>query len=79
MPRTYEAVYIFDSTLEDAAINDKISRFHGMLGSTEQPEVAYYRRLREKFTGIRAIQLAGGNYDYAIGYFAALIDDKSVF
>jgi small subunit ribosomal protein S6 len=44
VPRTYEAVYIFDSTLEDAAINEKISRFHGMLGATEQPEVAHWGR-----------------------------------
>ncbi|HEX6535848.1 MAG TPA: 30S ribosomal protein S6 [Gemmatimonadaceae bacterium] len=31
MPRKYEAVYIFDSTLEDAAIQDKIARYHGLL------------------------------------------------
>ena len=44
MPRTYEAVYIFDSTLEDAAINDKITRFHGLLGASEQPEVNHWGR-----------------------------------
>jgi small subunit ribosomal protein S6 len=33
VPRTYEAVYIFDSTLEDAAIQDKLTRFHGLLGA----------------------------------------------
>lgn len=44
MPRTYEAVYIFDSTLEDAAINDKINRFHGLLGASSQPEVAHWGR-----------------------------------
>ncbi|MFL5480832.1 MAG: 30S ribosomal protein S6 [Gemmatimonadaceae bacterium] len=44
MPRTYEAVYIFDSTLEDAAINDKINRFHGLLGTAEKPEVAHWGR-----------------------------------
>ena len=44
MPRTYEAVYIFDSTLEDAAITEKINRFHGMLGSAEQPEVTHWGR-----------------------------------
>ena len=43
MPRTYEAVYIFDSTLEDAAINDKLSRFHGLLGG-EQAEVSHWGR-----------------------------------
>ena len=32
MPRPYEVVYIFDSTLEDAAIADKLTRYHAMLG-----------------------------------------------
>ncbi|HEU4564289.1 MAG TPA: 30S ribosomal protein S6 [Gemmatimonadaceae bacterium] len=32
MPRQYEVVYIFDSTLEDGAIQDKLSRFHTLLG-----------------------------------------------
>ncbi|MEO8576007.1 MAG: 30S ribosomal protein S6 [Gemmatimonadales bacterium] len=43
MSRNYEAVYIFDSTLEDAAINEKLSRFHGLLGSGE-PEVSHWGR-----------------------------------
>jgi small subunit ribosomal protein S6 len=33
MPRQYEAVYIFDSTLEDAAISDRLSRFHSLVGA----------------------------------------------
>ena len=33
MPRKYEAVYIFDSTPEDAAIQDKLTRFHGLLSA----------------------------------------------
>ena len=32
MPRDYEVVYIFDSTLEDAAVQDKLTRFHSLLG-----------------------------------------------
>jgi len=35
VPRSYEAVYIFDSTLEDTAINDKLGRFNGLLGLAE--------------------------------------------
>ncbi len=35
MLRQYEAVYIFDSTLEDTAINEKLTRFHGLLGNPE--------------------------------------------
>lgn len=34
MARQYEAVYVFDSTLEDPAIQDKLTRFHGLLGAT---------------------------------------------
>ncbi len=35
MTRTYEAVYVFDSTLEDAAINDKLAKFNALLGNAE--------------------------------------------
>ena len=31
MGRTYEAVYIFDSALEEAAITEKLERFHALL------------------------------------------------
>ena len=44
MTRRYEAVYIFDSTLEDAAINEKISRFHGLLQSPEQITLDHWGR-----------------------------------
>ena len=44
MSRNYEAVYIFDSTLEDSAINDKLTRFHGLLGAADQPEVNHWGR-----------------------------------
>ena len=33
MLRPYEAVYIFDPSLEDAAINERLERFHSLLGS----------------------------------------------
>ena len=44
MTRRYEAVYIFDSTLEDAAINEKISRFHGLLQSPEEISLDHWGR-----------------------------------
>ena len=44
MIRRYEAVYIFDSALEDAAINEKISRFHGLLQSPEEITVDRWGR-----------------------------------
>ncbi len=34
MPRPYEVVYIFDSSLEDSVIADKLTKFHAMLGGT---------------------------------------------
>ncbi|MGH7605895.1 MAG: 30S ribosomal protein S6 [Gemmatimonadales bacterium] len=39
MPR-YETVYIFDSALDEPAINDKLSRFHALLTKDGQGTVA---------------------------------------
>jgi small subunit ribosomal protein S6 len=44
MPRKYEAVYIFDSTLEDAAIQDKLTRFHGLLSAGDTITVDHWGR-----------------------------------
>ncbi len=37
MPRPYEVVYIFDSSLEDGVIAEKLTRFHGLLGTKGTP------------------------------------------
>ena len=37
MTREYELVYIFDSTLEEAQINERLERFHEFLKSPEAP------------------------------------------
>jgi small subunit ribosomal protein S6 len=42
--RQYEAVYIFDSTLEDAAIQDKIAKHHALLHATEEIKVEHWGR-----------------------------------
>ena len=39
MVRSYEAVYIFDSTLDDAAVTGKLDRFHGLVAGDEGQEV----------------------------------------
>ncbi len=44
MSRRYEAVYIFDSTLEDAAIQEKLTRFHGLLHTKEEIQVDHWGR-----------------------------------
>ena len=44
MPRQYEAVYVFDSQLEDTAINDRLGRFHTLLGSAGDMQVNHWGR-----------------------------------
>ncbi len=45
MTRQYEVVYIFDSALEETAINEKLERFSGMLkvpGEESQPDLNHW-------------------------------------
>ena len=44
MSRKYEAVYIFDSTLEEAAINERLNRFSGLLGQPKDLTVDHWGR-----------------------------------
>src|SRR5258705_11778524 len=44
MPRPYEAVYVFDSTLEDAAVTEKLDRFHQLLGTSGDLKVDHWCR-----------------------------------
>ena len=44
LSRDYEAVYIFDSALEDAAINDKIAKHHGLLGAAGEITLDHWGR-----------------------------------
>jgi small subunit ribosomal protein S6 len=50
MPRQYEAVYIFESTLEDAAINEKLTRYHGMLSASGEVKVDHWGRRQLAYT-----------------------------
>jgi small subunit ribosomal protein S6 len=60
-------VYIFDSTLEDAAIQDRLTRFHALLGvPAEEIQVSHWGR--------RQLAYKIGNRDngyYAVARFAA--------
>lgn len=38
MTRKYEVVYIFDSALEEAQVNERLDRFHALLKSPTTPE-----------------------------------------
>ena len=44
MPRQYEAVYIFDAGLEDTAINERLDRFHSLLGKPADLSVDQWGR-----------------------------------
>jgi small subunit ribosomal protein S6 len=50
MQRQYEAVYIFDSALDDAAIPDKLGRFHGLLGNPADLQVTHWGRRQLAYT-----------------------------
>ena len=49
MSRQYEAVYVFDSQLEDAAITEKLGRFHGLLGNPGDLNVNHWGRRQLAF------------------------------
>ena len=44
MTRQYEVVYIFDSALEEAAINERLARFHALIQQpgVEAPQVNHW-------------------------------------
>lgn len=44
MTREYEAVYVFDSALEDAAINDKIAKHHALLSAEGEIALNHWGR-----------------------------------
>ena len=44
LSREYEAVYIFDSTLEDAAINEKIAKHHALLSASQEIKFDHWGR-----------------------------------
>jgi small subunit ribosomal protein S6 len=50
MPREYEAVYIFDSTLEDTAINEKLTRLHALLHAEGEVKVDHWGRRQLAYT-----------------------------
>jgi small subunit ribosomal protein S6 len=44
MARPYEAVYIFDPGLEDSAVNERLQRFHSLLGNPADLQVEQWGR-----------------------------------
>jgi small subunit ribosomal protein S6 len=50
MPREYEAVYIFDSTLEDTAIAEKLTRLHALLHAEGEVKADHWGRRQLAYT-----------------------------
>ena len=69
--RTYEAVYIFDSALEDAAIGEKLTRHHGLLNASGDISVEHWGRRQLAYS----IKRRESGY-YAIAHFT--LDDTRV-
>jgi small subunit ribosomal protein S6 len=61
MTREYEAVYIFDSALEDETINERLGRFHGLLQVGDSARLDHWGRrqlaykIRNRDTGYYVI------------------------
>lgn len=42
MTRRYEVVYIFDPALDEAAVTERLARFHALLGEGVEPTVNHW-------------------------------------
>ena len=72
MTRRYETVYVFDSTLEEPAINEKLEKFHGLLtkdGKGSLTSVAHWGKRTLAFP----IKHREAGY-YAVAQFEAAAD-----
>ena len=84
MTRQYEAVYVFDSTLEDTAITDKLGRFHDLLGKPADLHLTHWGRrqlayqIGRRDTGYYVIARFGAEPTTLPEYERALKLDDSV-
>ena len=49
MIRRYEVVYIFDAALDEAAVNERLARFHTLLGPGVTPTVHHWGKRQLAF------------------------------
>lgn len=74
MTRQYEVVYIFDSALEEPAVNERLARFHALLGEEAGVSVNHW--------GKRTLAYRIGRHDtgyYVIAEFQATADKLPEF
>ena len=74
MTRQYEVVYIFDSALEEPAVNERLSRFHALLGEDAGVSVNHWGKRTLSY----AIKRKDTGY-YAIAQFNATADKLPEF
>jgi len=67
--RRYEVVYIFDSALEEPAVNERLARFHALLGEGTEVGVSHWG----KRTLTYPIKRRETGY-YVVGKFEAAAD-----
>ena len=84
MSRQYEAVYVFDSQLEDGAINDRLGRFHALLGKAEDLQVNHWGRrqlafpIKRRESGYYVVARFGVESDVLPEYERAIKLDQGV-
>ena len=84
MSRQYEAVYIFDPALEDSAVNERLERFHSLLGAPADLKVDHWGRrqlaypIGRKEQGYYVVARYGAEADKLPEYERALRLDDSL-
>jgi small subunit ribosomal protein S6 len=82
--RRYEVVYIFDSSLEEPAVNERLGRFHALLGEGTEVAVNHWGKrtlaypIRRKDTGYYVIALFAATADKLPEFERALKLDESI-
>jgi small subunit ribosomal protein S6 len=82
--RRYEVVYIFDSALEEPAVNERLERFHALLGAGTEVTVNHWGKrtlaypIKRKDTGYYAVALFGAEAGVLPEFERALKLDESL-
>jgi small subunit ribosomal protein S6 len=82
--RRYEVVYIFDSALEEPAVNERLARFHALLGAGTEVAVNHWGKrtlaypIKRKDTGYYVVVLFAAAVETLPEFERALKLDESL-
>jgi small subunit ribosomal protein S6 len=82
--RRYEVVYIFDSALEEPAVNERLARFHALLGAGTEVAVNHWGKrtlaypIKRKDTGYYVVVLFAAAVEALPEFERALKLDESL-